>query len=108
MVFGTHWTPRRKITHTSGSWTWDSELLWSKVVKKPGCWHWTGAQHKSAALFGAYKNGIQQMTQVRRLIWAELNNTPDIDELAIRHLCQDRQCCNPAHLFATETNRKKK
>jgi hypothetical protein len=108
MVFGTHWTPHRKVTHTSGSWSWDSDSLWSKVVKQPGCWHWSGSNHHNAALFGGYKNGISQMTQVRRLIWAEVHNIADIDELAIRHLCQNKLCCNPAHLYETPNNRKKK
>jgi hypothetical protein len=89
--------PRKILNQFYGEWSWDSNLLWSKVTKQPGCWTWSGATGPYGCLFGAYKNGRQQMTQVRRLVYAEVNNT-DVTELSIFHTCSNIYCVNPDHM----------
>lgn len=88
----------RTITHKSGDWSWNSDLLWSKVIKTNKCWTWSGAHGPYGALFGAYKNNKQQMTQVRRLIWGEIHQC-DITNIAVHHTCGNRMCVNPDHMY---------
>lgn len=81
-----------------GSWEWNDELLWSKVVEKAPdeCWDWTGSRGPFSVLFGAKKNGRRQMTQATRLL-AMSHFAEDLDHSEIRHTCHNRWCCNPAH-----------
>lgn len=94
----------RKITTTLGEWSWDSEKIWNKVEKTSSCWIWHGSSGPYGALFGAYKNGKQQMTQVRRLIYAETHNK-DVGELAVHHHCGNKMCVNPDHMYETWNQR---
>jgi len=98
--------PSRKITHAIGQWTWDTEKLHSRIVKtgEDDCWSWTGSRNAHGNIFGAFKNGKQQMTQANRLLYMEQVNDA-IDHLAIKTLCKNRHCSNPNH-FYTEKNRK--
>lgn len=99
-----------------GAWGFDRDRLWSKIDTEPdanGCHNWKGAMSPSGALMGAWKfsndtseNGRQQMTQVRRLIWADVNNT-DPTPYQVRVTCGNQRCCNYKEHFKLEpTNRK--
>lgn len=102
-------TPIRKKQYKTvkeiGEWTYKPELLWEKVVKGDAnaCWTWLGSVSSAANLFGAKKNGVKQMTQANRLIYAEATGE-DPTELEIYHTCGNRFCTNPAH-FLTRPNR---
>ena len=89
---------KRNITHQIGQWSWNSNLLHSHIEKKTQneCWIWNGSKGPQANLFGAYKNGHQQMTQVNRLLQMELTNAP-LDGYKVSMKCKNRYCSNPHH-----------
>jgi hypothetical protein len=88
-----------------GEWTYKPELLWEKVVKgsPDECWTWKGSQSSAANLFGAKKNGLKQMIQANRLIYAAATGL-DPAEFEVYHSCGNRFCTNSAH-FLTRLNR---
>lgn len=96
----------KQPTHSSGDWTWNGELLASKVVTGDidDCWGWTGAQGPHGNLFGAWKLGKQQMTQATRLLYIQ-DREQDIDGYMIRHACGNKYCTNPRHFAIQEDNR---
>lgn len=81
-----------------GMWTWNSELVLSKVNKKGknDCWEWLGAQSPAAPLFGARKNNKPQMTQAARILYREYYNE-DCEEKEVAHDCGNKNCMNPSH-----------
>jgi len=97
-----------KTIVTIGEWAYKPELLWEKVVKgQPDeCWTWLGSKSTAANLFGAKKNGVKQMTQANRLIYADTTGE-DPGAFEIYHSCNNRFCTNPAH-FLTRPNRFKR
>jgi hypothetical protein len=66
------------------------------------CWTWTGSQHESGALLGAWRHGVQQMTQARRLVWMSVNNE-DVQPYRVTMMCKNQKCCNPNHFKLKET-----
>lgn len=103
--------PARGVVHKTrpgyrevGAWGWDDERLWSKIQKTENindCWLWQGAMSPTGALLGAWKNGKQQMTQARRLVWMSLNNE-DVSPYRVTMLCQNQYCCNEYHFELKE------
>jgi len=91
--------PRREVDSTSGEWTWSHERLQAKIqtADDASCWNWTGARGPQGNLFGAYKNGQQQMTQANRLIYARHTNT-DITGKHVFMTCRNKHCCNYNHM----------
>jgi hypothetical protein len=88
-----------------GDWAWSSELFWRKVTKgtDTACWAWTGSTSPYGPLFGAKKlktDGTYQpqMTQARRILWAEHTGTYLADRQNIFHACGNKNCMNPDHL----------
>lgn len=83
---------------TIGDWTWNSQVLWSKIVDTDpdSCWAWLGAVGPQTNLFGVRKNGKAQMTQARRILYRDVYNE-DCDDLQIRHTCGNKYCMNPHH-----------
>jgi len=53
---------------------------------------------------GAFKNEIQQMTQVRRLVYMSTTNE-DVTPYRVTLTCGNQSCCNPSHFELKETNR---
>lgn len=90
-----------------GEWQWDTELLWSKIVKTDddSCWAWMGAVGPQTNLFGAKKNGIGQMTQARRILYRDITGE-DCEDLQIKHSCKNAYCMNFAH-FEIKPNQRK-
>lgn len=93
-----------------GAWGWDDHRLWSKIDTKPdrkGCLNWNGSMSPTGALMGAWKNGIQQMTQARRLVWMS-NNNKDVSEYQVTLSCSNQRCCNEEHFVLLQNNRNRK
>jgi hypothetical protein len=92
---------------TIGAWSWNSEVLWNKIVKTDddSCWAWIGSRGPQTNLFGGRKHGEAQMTQARRILYRDVFNE-DCDDLQIRHSCGNAFCMNWQH-FATKPNQRR-
>lgn len=73
------------------------ERFYSKMSKTPtetGCLEWMSSQNDRG--YGAFYFGKRKFL-AHRVAW-ELINGPIPEGLLIRHMCNNRLCCNPAHL----------
>mgnify|MGYP003648602029 CR=1 FL=1 len=90
-----------------GAWGFDKLRLLSKIVPGPtedSCTTWLGAESPTGALMGAYRGGVQQMTQARRLVWM-MENKQDVSPYSVTMTCHNQMCCNPKHFKLKPTNR---
>ena len=76
------------------------EMLWSKIrIAGPSdCWPWAACITPQG--YGCFVVGHHPRRSwlAHRAIWT-LTNGPIPDGLFIRHRCENRPCCNPAHLW---------
>ena len=78
------------------------DRLWEKVDRTSGgCWPWLGSlRHGYGQMsVGSKTDGSHRIAVTHRLAY-EFAIGPIPEGLVIDHLCQNRKCCNPAHLEA--------
>jgi hypothetical protein len=84
---------------------WSSEGYWAKVDKQgqDDCWLWLGSVGPQGGLTGIRKDtdsGVKtQMTQSRRLAWAEHTGEFPAAKSGLYHLCKNKLCQNPSHFI---------
>ena len=80
------------------------ERLWSKIDKRgpDECWEWTAKERVSGyGKIGVGGRGRGAML-AHRAVWEEINGpipeSSDYHGKVVMHTCDNRLCCNPAHL----------
>lgn len=74
------------------------ERFWAKVDQSGGpdaCWPWTASLGTTG--YGQVSRRGRMGKKCHRIAW-ELTNGPIPTGGAILHVCDNRPCCNPAHL----------
>lgn len=91
-------------------WVYSSKTFWSKVqqLSEDACWHWLGSQGPQGPLFGVYRQQTladkpkPQMSQARRVMWAEETGSWPPAGMSIFHSCGNHTCLNPRHFALTK------
>jgi DNA-binding CsgD family transcriptional regulator len=79
-----------------------AERFWAKVQRSDGCWNWRGKSAKDGygcVVFNyrAENHRRNIMRAAHRIAWI-LRRGPIADGLFVLHSCDNRLCCNLAHL----------
>lgn len=101
------WYKKQQGYREQGPWAWDDDKLKAKINNEPdenGCLNWTGSMSPTGALLGVYKNGIQQMSQARRILWMSINKE-DVTPYRVTMMCANQSCLNPKHFELKKNNR---
>lgn len=82
----------------------EQERFWKKVDKKSGeeCWEWQGRLDRNG-IGQTYIGAMRVKAHKQAFIFASKSEVPE--RLYVLQTCKNRLCCNPAHLFLSETRR---
>lgn len=80
------------------SWGSLENRFWARILKKDGCWEWSG--HKCPRGYGRLTQGggSKKIVLAHRLSY-EIHSGQIPKGLFVCHRCDNPQCCNPSHLF---------
>jgi hypothetical protein len=70
---------------------------WRNVMRGPddACWYWTG----SIDSHGYVRFSVAGMSRLAHRVIYEVANDADTHGHLVCHTCDERRCCNPAHLY---------
>jgi len=98
--------PTKQFEHDKfvGEWSYSSTNFWLKVQQgdTDDCWAWLGSNSPYGPLYGAKKKYDEiyrpQMTQARRVLFAETQGRWLEEREGVYHTCHNKFCMNPNHL----------
>lgn len=87
----------RAAANPDGRKTSLEATFWRHVTKRDeGCWEWRGARSQFSQGYGHMR--FEDRDYVGSRVSWEIHNGPIPDGLLVLHDCDNKICCNPAHL----------